>query len=75
MIWRHDPRHQCQRLAGTLDDGGVVLGDHDLAGRAHHVKTHTVELEADLFGDDLTTGEDRHVLEHCLATLAESPGP
>src|SRR3546814_15696171 len=31
-----------------------------------------LELEADLFGDDLTTGEDRDVLQLGLATVAEA---
>ena len=62
------------RIAGSVDDGRLVLGDHNLAGRAHHVEAHTVELESDLLGNDLTTGEDGHVLEHCLTALAEARG-
>ena len=60
--------------AGTLDDGGVVLGDDDLAGPAEQVERGGVELEADLLGDDLAAGEDGDVLEHRLATLAEAGG-
>ena len=33
-----------------------------------------LELEADLFGDDLAAGEDGDVLEHGLAALAEAGG-
>ena len=60
--------------AGALDDGGVVLGDDDLAGLTEQVERGVVELEADLFGDDLATGEDGHVGQHRLAALAEAGG-
>ena len=33
-----------------------------------------LELEADLFADDLAAGEDGHVGEHRLAALAEARG-
>ena len=61
-------------VAGALDDGGLVLGDHDLAGLAQHVERDGIDLEADLLGDDLATCEDRHVLQHRLATIAEAGG-
>src|SRR5690606_8581115 len=59
-------------VTGTLDDGGLVLGDDDLAGTAEQVERGVLELEADLFGDDLTTGEDRDVLQLGLAAVAEA---
>ena len=58
--------------AGTVDDGRVVLGDGDATGGAQHVQLGVVQAQADLFGDDLATGEDGDVLEHGLATLAET---
>ena len=62
-------------VARALDDGGVVLGDDDLAGGAQHRPgPDLVELETDLLGDDLTTGQDGHVLQHRLAALAEAGG-
>ena len=60
--------------AAALDDRGLVLRDDDLAGTAEQVERDVLELQADLFGDDLTTGEDRHVLQHRLAALAEAGG-
>ncbi len=60
--------------AGTFDDGGLVLGDDDLAGLAEQIEGGVLELEADLFGDDLAAGEDGHVLEHRLAAVAEAGG-
>ena len=61
-------------VAATLDDGGLVLGDDDLAGLAQQVERDVLELEADLLGDDLATGEDGDVLQHRLAALAEAGG-
>src|SRR5205085_6528230 len=61
-------------LTGTLDDRGLVLRDDDLAGPAEQVERGVLQLEADLFGDDLTTGENGHVLQHRLAALAEARG-
>ena len=67
-----DPALDVGLVAGTLDDGRLVLGDDDLAGPAQQVEGDVLELEADLFGDDLAAGEDGHVLEHRLAALAEA---
>jgi hypothetical protein len=44
------------------------------AGTAEQVEGDVLELEADLLGDDLTTGEDGHVLQHRLAAIAEAGG-
>ena len=60
--------------AGALDDRRLVLRDDDLAGPTEQVERDVLELEADLLGDDLATGEDRHVLQHRLAALAEARG-
>jgi hypothetical protein len=59
-------------VTGTLDDGRLVLGDDDLAAPAEQLEAGGVELEADLLGDDLAAGEDRDVLQHGLAAVAEA---
>ena len=56
-----DPAGDLVGVAGTLDDGRLVLGDDDLAGPAEQVEAGVLELEADLLGDDLATGEDGDV--------------
>src|SRR3546814_17551453 len=61
-------------VAGTLDDGGLVLGDDDLGGPAEQVERGVLELEADLFGDALAAGGDGHVLQHPIAALADPGG-
>src|SRR5262249_941620 len=60
--------------AGALDYGGLGLGDDDLLRRAEQIERGGVELEADLFADDLATGEDGDVLQHGLAALTEAGG-
>ena len=62
------------RLAGALDDRRLVLRDDDLAGGAEQVDRGVLELEADLLGDDGRAGEDRDVLQHGLAAVAEPGG-
>src|SRR5699024_6517989 len=69
-----DPALDLLGVAGALDDGRLVLGDDDLAGLAQQVEVGGLELEADGLGDDLTTGEDGHVLQHRLAAVAEARG-
>jgi len=50
----------------------LVLGRDHLAGPAEQVEADAVELEADLFTDDLATGEDAMSCQHGLAA---SPKP
>ena len=57
---------------GAVDDDRGVLGDDDAAGLAQRLETDLVELEADLLGDDLATGQHGDVLEHGLATVTEA---
>jgi hypothetical protein len=58
--------------AGAVDDGGVLLRDRDFLGGAEHVERDVFELDAEIFGDDLAAGQDRDVLEHGLAAVAEA---
>src|SRR5690606_8926937 len=59
-------------LASTVDDGGGLLGDLHLLRAAEHLEANVLELDAEVFRDDLTAGQDRDVLEHCLAAVAEA---
>src|SRR4029079_18376441 len=56
----------------TINDGGVVLGDDDALGSAEQVEGEVLELQPDLFADDLAAGEHSHVLQHRLATIAKA---
>jgi hypothetical protein len=57
--------------AGALDDRRVVLVDRDLFGLAEVVELDVLELDAEVLGDGASAGQDRDVLEHGLAAIAE----
>src|SRR5690606_38470564 len=57
-------------LALAVDDGGVVLVDHDALGAAEIVERGVLELEADFLGDHLAAGQDGDVPQHLLAAVA-----
>ena len=44
----------------------------DALGAAEHVERDVLELDAEVFGDRLAAGQDRDVLEHRLAAIAEA---
>src|ERR1019366_3420619 len=46
----------------------------DALGVADHGDFGFLKLDAELFGDDLTAGQDRDVLEHFLPAIAETRG-
>ena len=56
----------------AVDDGGVVLGDGDLLGLAEHVEGDVLELDAEVFADQLAAGQDGDVFQHGLAAIAEA---
>src|SRR5829696_190397 len=49
-------------LAGTVDDGGLVLGDNHLAGTPELVELGVLQLEAELLGYNLAARKDSDVL-------------
>src|SRR5690606_9552619 len=61
-------------LTDAVHDGGVVLGDGDLLGLAEHVEGDVLQLDAEVFRDDLAAGQDGDVLQHGLAAVAEAGG-
>src|SRR5262245_65689987 len=67
-----DARLDVLLLAGAVDDGGLLLLDDDLLGAPEHRGGHVLELDAKVFRDQLAAGEDRDVLEHGLAAVAEA---
>ena len=69
-----DPGLDRLAVAGTVDDRGRVLVDDDLAGMTELRQLRVLELETELLGDDLAAREDRDVLEHPLAAVAEARG-
>src|SRR5262249_57430214 len=57
---------------GAVDGRRRVLVDDHAAGVTELRDLRVLELEAHLLGDHLTAGEDRDVLEHPLAAVAEA---
>src|SRR5215831_8930623 len=60
-------------FAGAVDDRRVFFLDADPLGFAQHVERDVLELDAEVFADDLTATQDRHVFEHRLAAVPK-PG-
>src|SRR5262249_60097233 len=57
---------------GAVDGRRRVLVDDHAAGVTELRDLRVLELEAHLLGDHLAAGEDRDVLEHPLAAVAEA---
>lgn len=58
--------------AHTVNDGGVIFADADFLGRTQHIEGHVFKFDAEVFGDDLTVGQDRHIFEHGFTTIAKA---
>src|SRR4051812_21457945 len=71
---RFDTTLDVRRLAGAANDRGVLFLDDDFLGFAEIVQRRFLELEADFIGDDGAAREDRDVLQHGLAAIAEARG-
>ena len=67
-----DARLDVGLLADAVDDRGVLLVDQHLLGLAKHGERHFLELDAEIFRDRLTAGQDGDVLQHGLAAIAET---
>ena len=67
-----DPGLDRLGVTGTVDDRRRVLRDDDPAGAAELRDLRVLELEAHLLGDHLGAAQDRDVLEHALAAVAEA---
>src|SRR5690606_16582536 len=61
-------------VAGAVDDGGVFLRDLHLLRAAEVLDRRLLERQAHFLADHGAAGEDRHVFQHRLATVAEARG-
>ena len=61
-------------LLGKARKVVVTKDETTIAGLAEQVEGSVLELETDLLGDDLATGEDGDVVQHGLAAVAEARG-
>ena len=67
-----DARLDVGLLACPADDGGVLLVDHHFLGATEHGERDVLHLDAEIFRDRLFTGQNRDVLQHRLAAIAET---
>src|SRR5699024_282496 len=58
--------------ASSLNDGGLVLGDNNLACLTQQWQVSGLQGPACLFGNNLATGQACHILQGCLAAVAEA---
>src|SRR5439155_9117746 len=56
----------------TIDNCCVLFVDTHTLGATEHVELHVLELDAEVFGNDLAAGQDRDVLKHRLAAITEA---
>src|SRR5258708_6435991 len=67
-----DPALDVSGFAVSVDDGGVLFLHQNLLRFAQIVQRGLFQGQTDFIGDDRSTGEDRDVLQHRLATIAEA---
>ena len=60
--------------AVTIDDGGGVLGDHDLTAVTQIFHLGVRQLHVQLAGNDGAAGEHSDILKHFLPAVAEAGG-
>ncbi|RMQ94102.1 hypothetical protein ALP94_03130 [Pseudomonas savastanoi pv. glycinea] len=58
--------------ASTVDDGGVFFVQHNALGITQVFQGSGFQAQADFFGDNGTASQNSDVLQHCLATVAET---
>ena len=61
-------------VAGAFDDGRFIFGHDNFLGTSQQIEGDVLQLQTDFFANDLTLGQDRHVLQHRLATIAKTWG-
>src|SRR5690606_13674034 len=57
---------------GTINDGGVFLGQGYTLGLAEVFQSGGFQIQTDFFGDNGCTGQDGDVLQHGLAAVTET---
>src|SRR5258707_3783762 len=67
-----DPCLDVGLLASAADDRRILLVDHHLLGATEHGERDVLHLDAEIFRDRLTTGQNCDVLQHGLAAIAEA---
>ena len=61
-------------LAASAHNGGLVLGNCHLFCSSKYAHVDGVQLQSEVGRNDLSAGEDCHILQHCLAPVAKAGG-
>ena len=67
-----NPAFDIGLLAGAVDDRRILLFDAHLLGATEHLERDVFELDAKVFRNDLTAGQNTDVFKHRLAAVAEA---
>ena len=67
-----DARFDVLLLTRAIDDGGIFFFDQHLLGLAQIIECRFFQRQADFIRDHRAAGQNRDVLQHCLATIAEA---
>ena len=59
-------------LAVTVNDSRVIFGNFDSFRRTQHIQSNIFNLHAQLFGNNLSTGQNGNILQHGFAAIAET---
>ncbi len=59
-------------VTGAINDGGVVLVHGDTLGSTQVLQGGGLQVQAHFLGDHGATGQDSDILQHGLATVAET---
>src|SRR5262249_52085007 len=66
------PAFNISLFAGTFDDRGVVLVNHDSLGAPEIFNFDVLELDAQIFANRLALRQDGYVLKHRFATITKT---
>jgi len=68
------PAFQSFTFTGAVYNCGVVFIDGNAFGCTKVCKGQVLELDSQIFGNDLAAGENADVFEHCLAAITKARG-
>ncbi len=61
-------------LTRAINDGCVFFGDVHCFSRAQHIQRNSFQLDAKIFGNHLTTGQDRKIFQHRFTAITKTRG-
>ena len=59
-------------LTSTINDGGIIFINNDTFTGTEIIDCYVLKLDSQIFSNNLTTGEDSDVFQHCLTTITKT---